>query len=59
MFDFAVGAWVKVTSDEHLAKLLSERAESPIPSREVYARMLHKHAVTKVVNPIVGGGISI
>lgn len=56
MFDFASGAWVKVDGEGHLRELLAARAESPVPSREVYARMLRKNAVTKTVNPIVGGG---
>ncbi|MFV0350133.1 MAG: acyltransferase [Halodesulfovibrio sp.] len=56
LFDFGSGAWVKVRDGQHLEELLAAREAVPVPTREMYARMLHKNAVTKTVNPIVGGG---
>jgi acetyltransferase-like isoleucine patch superfamily enzyme len=60
LFDFEVGGWVKIRDDCHLSGLLEARERHPVPSRSVYAQMLHKTAVTKTVNPLVaGGGVSI
>jgi len=55
MYDFEVGDWMSVKSQDEAEEMLGRRSMHPPPEREVYRETLHRNYRIGPIDPIIAG----